>query len=345
MTNRLIAMSIALLIASCVSAWAQDRLRVGYRKEAAPFVYQEDGERVGFLYDLCKHILDKTGLPYEWTLVEADSRLPALGAGKDGLQIDLLCDPLTVTLKRSETILFSPVLFVSGGSYLEVEFREGSASQMAYARGRSAWEELGEAVSHDGTTVPFSEQPAKGTKQVSVKSCSVLQKGQIGSIRIGIIKDSTGPEIIASALLSENPSAVNPSPWETVCYEEFNSHSDGLANLCKGSKEDEYPLSYYFGDRDIILTYLERQLESQGGCPDVVASDRFYSIEPYALGVSERVSREQYILLQNALFEAFSETYEESGTSLPFFLFQKYFRSSRPSSSLSAVFTSLMVPR
>lgn len=334
MSIHLIAVAVAMLVSSGAAAWAQDKLRVGYRKDAAPFVYEENGQRVGFLYEICESILDRSGLPYEWTLVQAGSRLSALGKPQNGPQIDLLCDPVTVTLERSRTIMFSPVLFVSGGSYLAIE------SNVAYVQGVLEWETAGQALSHDGTVVPFSEKPGEGLRQVSVKPCSELVEGQIGSIRIGVIKESTGPEIIANALRAGDPVVIKPGPWETVCYQEFDTHTEGIAYLCEGRKERGYPLSFYFGDRDIILTYLDRL----GDCPDVKASDRFYSIEPYALGISARVSREQYILLQSALFRVFSEEYEDAGTTLPFYLFRKYFRSSRPSSSLNAVFTSLIVP-
>lgn len=326
------------LLAPMVSADVP--LKVGYRADAAPFVYIENGERTGFLYDLCNAILLKSGLDFVWTEVQASNRINSLSPGPGEGKVDLLCDPLTVTLVRSETILFSPILFVSGGSYLEVKFDEGTPAQIAYQKGREAWEKAGQALTHNGETIDFSSSPDAIAKQQIVPSCDSLRPGQIGSIRVGIIKDSTAPEIIANALRAKEPQLLKPSPWETVCYKAFDTHSLGIAELCEGTETDGYPLSYYFGDRDILLTYLKRFSD----CPDVVASNKFLSVEPYALGLSERVSREDYIKIQRALLQVFSEPFEDSGTTQPFYLFWKYFKESRPSDSLTSTFTSLIVP-
>lgn len=320
---------------------ADTRLKVGYRTDAAPFVYLENGERTGFLHDLCQEVLVQSGLDFEWSKVEAGDRISSLSPGPGEDKVDLLCDPLTVTLERSKTILFSPILFVSGGSYLEVVFEEGTPAQIAYLKGRQAWEDAGYALAHDGATkIEFSSKAELVKKQQSVSSCEKLRPGQIGSIRVGVIEDSTAPEIISNALLAKDPELIKPSPWETVCYKSFDTHKTGIEELCKGVETGGYPLSYYFGDRDILLTYLRLY----GDCPNVVASNNFLSVEPYALGLSERVSREQYIKIQNALLRVFSEPFEDSGSTLPFHLFWIYFEGSRPSSSLTSAFTSLIVP-
>lgn len=383
----IVFISFTALLAS--AALAENPVTVGYRSQAEPFVYvdEETGDRAGFLYEICEEILETSGLEYEWVEVNAGDRLDALRSEEDSKQsdgmqetvkIDMLCDPLTITLDRAKTVLFSPVVFISGGSYLQVEYITPPTSTVveapygkyaasaAYQKGRKDAESIEILRAFDGTELDRASQgdlrilnaaELDERRQIDVDDCDNLPAGKVGSIRIGVLKNSTSSQVISNALSAETP-FLNPNIWETVCYHPVDTHEEGISKLCQGKPVgDGYPITYYFGDRDIISKYLQKYRASSNGakgdsianlCEHISLSNRFFSIEPYGLGFSKRLTREEHIKIQQAMLKVFSTSIDsETGTgktTLPFKLFRKYFPNKRASDDLSAVFKSLIVP-
>lgn len=350
-----------ILIGTFTQGGAADPIRVGIRHDAKPFVYREAGEPKGFLFDLCKAVLDTSGLGYTLVDVNAANRLSWLG---DEDRIDLLCDPVTVTLDRAARFQFSPIVFVSGGSFLHFDDKE--QNDAIYLAGLARIEQ----AAADGTLTDFAgrrlvpakngivtyengDPPGADAHQIKVAPChGIEESGRIGTIRIGVLDGSTAPEIINNALRSGR-SVIPRSGWDTVCYKVFETHQTGIAALCSREPDSSgVPLSYYFGDRDIILSYLDT-LRTDGAvdCGPVAVSDRFFSVEPYAMVYSDRVAPAEIKILQKALLETFSavrETTTPTGTpwrtTLPFELFARYFPGKDPSPSLITLFKSMIVP-
>ena len=92
-------------------------LRIGYRADARPFSYQDNGQAAGFSVDLCQLMardiqqhLGVGGIDVQEVLVTSDERFEAIVDGR----IDILCGAATVTLSRREQVAFSMPVFLSG---------------------------------------------------------------------------------------------------------------------------------------------------------------------------------------------------------------------------------------
>ncbi len=158
----------------------------------------------------------------------------------------------------------------------------------------------------DGEAVPWQRQPL---------ACDSLAPDQVGAVRVGVIKGSTALEIVANALELEDP-VVTAYAYETICYTEFDNHKSGIGALCSRAGADEGKvLSYYFGDRDIIVAYLEYLKEDGKACAhasagkgdEITVSDRFFSFEPYGIAFSPRVDPTKVVKFQAALLDTFSD--------------------------------------
>jgi len=91
-------------------------IAVGYRTDAMPFSFSEDGKQVeGFTIDLCKRVvtsierqLKVTGLQVKWVPVTSQSRFDAVAKGT----VDMECGASTITLSRMKQVDFSSIIFV-----------------------------------------------------------------------------------------------------------------------------------------------------------------------------------------------------------------------------------------
>lgn len=113
-------------------------IRLGYLEAAAPFSRIGDSGPVGYSIDLCKRVaedlrkqLGKPNLREEWVKVTLQDRLEAV---KDG-RIDLECGTTTWTLARQESVDFSLMTFVDGGSM--VVLSDKGPTRLADFAGRS----------------------------------------------------------------------------------------------------------------------------------------------------------------------------------------------------------------
>ena len=142
--------SVLLVVAallSCAPAMAQgtlDRIRergefrIGYRQDARPLSFEEEGKPAGYSIDLCRRIaaevsdhLSLPGMKAVYVPVTAESRFDALVKG----DIDIECGATTITLGRLEQVDFTLMTFVTGGSFLSrADSRVGSAADLAGKR-------------------------------------------------------------------------------------------------------------------------------------------------------------------------------------------------------------------
>src|SRR5262245_14592647 len=86
-------------------------LRFGYRTDARPFSYRDQGgQAAGYSIELCQRIAAavkketrQDALAIDWVAIGADDRLGPVQRG----EVDLLCGAETVTLTRRVTVSFS----------------------------------------------------------------------------------------------------------------------------------------------------------------------------------------------------------------------------------------------
>src|SRR5688500_15008604 len=125
--NRPISMLLALAtLASSASAMAQgtlDRirergeLRLGYRADARPLSFEDNGAPAGYSVDLCRRIaagigeqLSMPAMKATYVRVTGDNRFDTLVKG----DIDIECGATTITLGRLEQVDFTLMTFVTG---------------------------------------------------------------------------------------------------------------------------------------------------------------------------------------------------------------------------------------
>jgi ABC-type amino acid transport substrate-binding protein len=115
---------------------ADQIIRIGYREDAPPFSYKEQGaaEPSGYVVNLCrvvaKHLAEQlrmSALKISYVAVTAANRFDAV----ERRDIDLLCEPTSVTLARRERVDFSIATFVDGASLLSRDTSLGNLKAMA----------------------------------------------------------------------------------------------------------------------------------------------------------------------------------------------------------------------
>lgn len=122
----LAVLSAILWLATPGQAQAE-RLAIGVRTDAAPYASYDAGSRafVGYLVDLCTVMVRRAGFDYTYEKVTPEARSDFLSG--QASRIDLLCDPTTITLKRTRDFLaepnngalsFSPIYHIANSGYL-----------------------------------------------------------------------------------------------------------------------------------------------------------------------------------------------------------------------------------
>ena len=115
---------------------ADQTIRIGYRQDAPPYSYKEAGaaEPAGFVVNLCKvvakRLAEQLGVPalkISYVAVTAANRFDAV----ERRDIDLLCEPTSVTLERRKRVDFSVATFVDGASLLTRDTSLNTLKSMA----------------------------------------------------------------------------------------------------------------------------------------------------------------------------------------------------------------------
>jgi ABC-type amino acid transport substrate-binding protein len=113
-------------------------LRIGYRTDARPLSFEEDGAAAGYSVDICRVIavgvrehLKLPNLKVTYVPVSADGRFDAVVKG----DIDIECGATTITMQRQERVDFTMMTFVTGGTILsKAESRVGATADLAGKR-------------------------------------------------------------------------------------------------------------------------------------------------------------------------------------------------------------------
>jgi ABC-type amino acid transport substrate-binding protein len=295
-------------------AGAGESVVVGYREDARPFVHMSDPEGPkfsGFLSDFCDAALSLAGYEVKRVAVDAASRWRKL----DNDEVDMLCDTTSVTLERAGKRLFTPIIFLSGVSYAYSAKAE-QAFLSAYSAAASGAEAAGE---------PVGGGPALGSAPFCAGQVATLQPSlpadRLPVLRVGVLNETTAQEAVRN---SETLKLFRLRKGEKICIKSLTgNYEKGVADLCRGD------IAFFFGDRDMLQTYLEAHLQQDKAC-DAILSGKFYSYEPYALVVRpDRV--DLAVALQAAIYETFASGKADS-------LFNDHFRDRPKSSLLEALF-------
>lgn len=112
--------------------------RIGYRTDASPLSYENsEGVPSGYSVDLCRRIaaavkihLGNSDIETRFVPISSDDRIDAVVDG----DIDIECGSTTMTMSRQETVDFTLMTFVTGGSILAMT--DSGISSLADLAGR-----------------------------------------------------------------------------------------------------------------------------------------------------------------------------------------------------------------
>ena len=212
---------------------------IGVRVDTPPFAWQDaNGGYLGFLVDLCFAAVARTDYPLGRPVpVDAARRREILRG--EGEQVDVLCDPTTMTLARIDELRahtdmeFSPIVFVANGSYVV---------QPDAAKGRLAGTDAANCL----------PQPAAPSETAEPAPDPVW-------LAAGFVLGTTGEQVVRDAMRAE---ALKLKPGEAVCPVEMPTHWDAAKAFCAGE------LHYYFGDQDILRSVLADDGAGTGRLPE-----------------------------------------------------------------------------
>lgn len=248
-------MWIGVLTACCLvcgvggaSALEGDGIRMAVRMDARPFAWRAEGDGAysGYLFDLCTRAVQIA----EYSVAET---LPMLAGDRDGLmagdpEVDLMCDPMTVTVARARRVDFTPIVFIANSTYVSAR----APTQFA----------------PDDPAVPETCRNYLGTLPKSEGRKVVLAGVVAGTTSVGGFE----------AARTVDARGISVLPDETgfaVCRREVPSHVEGFRRFCSGE------LGYYFADVDILRANVAVHPEC-----DYRFENAFFQYEPYALALT-----------------------------------------------------------
>ena len=121
--RRLIGAALAVLLGAAPALTQEETIRIGFRKDAKPFSFEDPAAALGvngFLAQLCVRAFDPrvTDKRIEVVWVKSKERFGKLRSSSPEDRIDILCDPTSVTMDRANEFLFTNLVFASGVGYL-----------------------------------------------------------------------------------------------------------------------------------------------------------------------------------------------------------------------------------
>lgn len=312
---------VAMIFAESVVA-AEERVVVGIRSNARPFVYEDPGVELGFggfIFDICEAALSRAGYEGNQVIrvsVDALSRWQLLMKPHEEGGIDILCDTTSVTPERAAHFLFSPMIFLAGVSYAFSPTAESTQHGVFVAANRGDTAAQVSPISHE-MAAPYCADAPDGLHPR-------LSSEDIPLVRIGVVEGTSAVDAVRSREVLELL-RVRPDLGEKVCIAPIiGGYASGAERLCEGD------IAYFFGDRDMVLFYVQAYQRENLSC-DAVVSGRFFSFEPYAMTI--RTDRPALLIrIQAALYSLFRDA-----TAIDL-IWRKHFGERRRSSLLEALY-------
>ncbi|ARO32329.1 hypothetical protein NXC14_PA00032 (plasmid) [Rhizobium sp. NXC14] len=259
-------------------------VRIGFRRDAEPFSYEAGPSSVrryrGYVADLCYSIFD-AHYRIDEVPVTTENRFDSFRNGhpadRPTTSVDMLCDPTTLRFWRKpgdEEIdgIFSPIVFVSGVSYL-------------LRRPEPGWRKIDFAYVRDTTAV-----------DVAIEACKVDLFGMFPTDQRCVPAPQSRCPMI-------NSTAEKDAPIFRFC--EFEDY-DSLTQWFCGPESHRWLV--FFGDREIIQAKLE-SFYNAGRCDknNIEKEASFYTYEPYALLIAPGPREaELAAFVQRGLYDFFS---------------------------------------
>ena len=225
-------LAIAVYVGVQASALAQDRngtlgriadsgeMRIGYRTDARPLSFEdEDGQPAGYVVDMCRDIataveaeLGRDDIQIRWVPVTTENRLRAVVDG----DIDIECGSTTITIRRMQSVDFTLMTFVTGGTVLSradnaIRLTEDLAGKsVAVIRNTSTSEGLNAWLAKnlvDAEVVDVADR-AEGMEKLRSGEVDGFASDQI--VLIGEVMEMEDPEdyAISQELFSYEPYAL-----------------------------------------------------------------------------------------------------------------------------------------
>lgn len=172
-------------------------LVVAVRSDAKPFVYEaDDGTMAGFIYDLCAEGIMRSNRQIgEHRRIDAAQRF---GADADA-DVDLICDPSTITRTRMQVVDFSPIIFIANAGFYQ----------------RKSLPFLGEAA--------IAESPDCQRVHQQYPARRLVGAGMVA-----------GTTAVATFDLARTKGTLTDSVDYSVCRVEVTTHAEGIPRFCSG---------------------------------------------------------------------------------------------------------------
>lgn len=298
----------SFLAAACVSFWfwggsispAQAKeIVVGFRTDIPPFSYtapadQATAERpyLGYLAELCYEIFDNSGYEVISEPIYGNNRFLDIRRQNEkpsnrndkNKRIDVLCDAITIRLDdpiRVDAGVLSPIVFVSGVSYLWRSIRIFADVEVGYLENSTA-----ERVAKEACTV----DALRLGSLVKTPHCFYSTRQDC------LFERERGVRALQTKSLKQLSETI---PAYVLCP--MKNHDDLIRWFCTDTLRDKL----YFGDREIILGKLSAWRAAGLPCDAVRDPFQTFTYEPYALLVS-KADMELFSFVQRRVYELFS---------------------------------------
>ena len=339
-------MLAAIATAAVGQAATADNVVVGFRNDAPPFSSTkrigDEWRYEGYLVDLCTRIFapDRSeGYQMVKTEVTANDRFARLlrdeterwkpGTPTTRAKVDLLCDPITLRYasevnepkgERRTDGIFSPIVYVTGVSYLERSEGGTGTPVLGFVAGTTTRKVVVQACERDA----FREREKTGAQSDPEAIAACRRELGVGELRLeermrtAKLMERLGRPpypFLDEPVCSDLPPARKPVSdeaeevtWSDYRFCLFRDHTSAANWFCSAPQSEAL---YYFGDKDLILGQVEA-LEEAGRCDGVNPDGPFYSYEPYALLISP-VDSDLVRFVQRRIYEIFSDRSEALG--------------------------------
>jgi ABC-type amino acid transport substrate-binding protein len=311
---------VTYLIGALAAAQVQgESIKMAVRSDARPFIWKNaaSGMYLGFFWDICTKAVQRAGHQIELVEINSEQRGTILRSGTP--EIDLLCDPTTITLQRMQNFSakgqapdldFSQIVFVANSSFVRPERGHNRLENEAAlphsapesptcadifswvefkrnpdgAKQLHEWARTAPALPKTATATDESKQ-AKGfwdwlQQNVSFTLPEAVEDEAANQKRYQIWGYVEGTTIGDDLEMRQSVLSQNDT---TVCTRGFKSHREAASELCNGA------LSRYYGDVDIVRAALaEFSARNEKDCLADLSTLLTGAYEPYAFVVSSR---------------------------------------------------------
>jgi hypothetical protein len=219
---------------------------------------------------------------------------------EDKPKVDVLCGATTLRLddERMAAGVFSPIVFVSGVSYVSRRGRDFAKFEIGYVSGSTAERVAEEICSLD----VLSRSPRPGKVECD-KTAARAQPGSSGESAVERLSNESPEE-------TKEDDDPRPTPSLEELAEEVpryslapkDDHQQLVEWFCASGNENG---RIYVGDRDIILGKINDWKAQGNECEKIRDSGQSFTYEPYAL-LTSKADSEIISFVQQRIYQIFS---------------------------------------